>query len=130
MSNPSETTNASSDNPTVEVVVPEDFPRDPFPAALSGAQPKFAAREINGRYVVGLTPEERQERYLGCLDLIDQLTVYVKRKCVEKPEVTLPKWLDNVASRIPHQGWDLGRSEIDWMEKHLRARFAEAVEAH
>ncbi|CAE6895246.1 hypothetical protein R69927_05054 [Paraburkholderia domus] len=42
--------------------VPDDFPRDAAPAALAGAQPKLAARMINGRFVVGLTEEERMER--------------------------------------------------------------------
>ena len=35
-----------------EVLVPEDFPHDPFPAVLAGAQPKVVAREVDGRYVV------------------------------------------------------------------------------
>jgi hypothetical protein len=109
--------------PSGEVVVPSDFPRDPFPAALSGSQPKFSARFIDGQYVVGLTQEERKQRYLACADLVDQLTAYVKRKHSQRPDLTLSAILDNVASRIPYQGWDLGHSEIDWMVKHLRARF-------
>lgn len=112
-------------DPGGEIVVPSDFPRDPFPAALSGSQPKFSARLIDGQYVVGLTQEERKQRYLACVDLVDQLTAYVKRKHTQRPDVTLPAVLDNVASRIPYQGWDLGRSEIDWIVKHLRARFPE-----
>lgn len=122
-----ESSDAGSDTPTAEVTVPDDFPRDPFPAALSGTQPKFAARLIDGKYVVGLTPEERAERYLGCLDLVDQLTAYVNRKVAEKPEVTQSSVLDSLASRMPHQGWDLGKSELEWMEKHLRARFPSAA---
>jgi hypothetical protein len=31
--------------------IPDDFPGDPFPATLSGAQPKVAARLIDGEYV-------------------------------------------------------------------------------
>lgn len=45
-----------------EVSVPEDFPHDPVPAAIAGAQMKFAAREVDGRYVVGLTEDERRGR--------------------------------------------------------------------
>ncbi len=127
MSEQYESSDAGSDTPTAEVMVPEDFPHDPFPASLSGTQPKFAARLIEGRYVVGLTPEERAERYLGCLDLVDQLTAYVDRKTAEKPELTQSSVLDSLASRMPHQGWDLGKSELEWMEKHLRARFPSAA---
>ncbi|OYU44721.1 MAG: hypothetical protein CFE44_11435, partial [Burkholderiales bacterium PBB4] len=53
------------------IPVPEDFPRDPFPAALAGSQMKLAARLIDGRYVVGLTDEERYGRFLMCSDLVE-----------------------------------------------------------
>ncbi|MGF6937037.1 hypothetical protein OKW41_006199 [Paraburkholderia sp. UCT70] len=40
--------------------VPEDFPWDTTPASLGGAQPKLALRRMpDGRFVSGLTPEER-----------------------------------------------------------------------
>ncbi len=123
MSEKSKSTIVDSDTPTATVTVPDDFPHDPFPAALPGAQPKFAARLIDGRYVVGLTPEERTERYVGCLDLVDQLTAYVNRKIAEKPDLTQSSVLDSLSSRMPHQGWDVGKSELEWIEKHLRARF-------
>ncbi len=42
--------------------VPEVFPRGDTAATIPGAQPKFIARKIDGRYVVGLTKEERHER--------------------------------------------------------------------
>jgi hypothetical protein len=109
--------------PDGEIVVPSDFPRDPFPAALSGSQPKFSARLIDGRYVVGLTQEERKERYLACIDLVDQLTAYVNRKKAQKPDLPMSAILDNVAGRIAHQGWELGSVELDWIMKQLRSRF-------
>jgi len=109
--------------PDGEIVVPSDFPRDPFPAALSGSQPKFSARLIVGRYVVGLTQEERKERYLACMDLVDQLTAYVNRKHAQKTDPTMSAVLDNVAGRIAHQGSELGSVELNWIMKQLRARF-------
>ncbi len=127
MSEQYESTDAGCDTPTAEVTVPDDFPHDPFPASLAGAQPKVAARLIDGRYVVGLTPEERAERYVGCLDLVDQLTAYVNRKALEKPELTQSVVLDSLVSRMPHQGWNLGKAELAWMEMHLRARFSIAT---
>lgn len=128
MSEQSDSADGGGDQSTAEVVVPDDFPRDPFPASLAGAQPKVAARLIDGRYVAGLTPEERAERYVGCLDLVDQLTAYVNRKAVEEPELTQAAVLDSLASRMPHQGWDVGKTELQWMEKHLRARFPASAE--
>jgi hypothetical protein len=124
MHEPSESADAESNESTAGHAVPDDFPHDPFPSGLSGTQPKFSARLIEGRYVVGLTSEERVQRYLGCLDLVDQLTAYVHKKLAQKPDLTLTAVLDNLASRIPQQGWDLGRPELVWIEKHLRARFA------
>jgi len=112
-----------SSAPDGEIVVPSDFPRDPFPAALPGSQPKFSARLIDGRYVVGLTQEERKERYLACMDLFDQLRGYVTRKHAQKPDLTISAILDNVSGRIAHQGWELGSVELDWIMKQLRVRF-------
>jgi hypothetical protein len=56
--------------------VPDDFPTDPFPTALAGSHTKFPARLINGKYVVRLTAEERHQRYLHYLDLVNQLIEY------------------------------------------------------
>lgn len=124
MHEPTESVNAESKDSRAGHAVPDDFPHDPFPTALSGTQPKLAARLIEGKYVVGLTPEERAQRYLGCLDLVDQLTAYVHKKMAQKPDLTLTAALDSLASRIPQQGWDLGWTEVVWIEKQLRARFA------
>lgn len=109
--------------PDGEIVVSSDFPHDPFSTALSGSQPKFSALLIDGRYVVGLTHEERKERYLACMDLVDQLTAYVNRKHAQKPDLTMSAILDNVAGRIAHQVWELGSVELDWIMKQLRGRF-------
>lgn len=53
--------------------VPPDFPWDPTPALLSGTQPKLAGRMLDGRFVVGLTAEERFIRWDLCEDLARQL---------------------------------------------------------
>jgi hypothetical protein len=103
--------------------VPDDFPTDPFPAALAGSQTKFSARLIEGKYVVGLTAEERHQRYLHCLDLVNQLIAYTQRKREQKPEVPKADVLDDIVNRIPLQGWDLGTSEMEWIAKQLRQSF-------
>ena len=106
-----------------EVVVPDDFPRDPFPASLSGSQMKFAARKIDGRYVMGLTEDERQGRFLVCSDLVDQLVGYKERKQLERPDMTLHDLLDAIDLGIRRKGWELGASEFDWIMVRLRAKF-------
>jgi hypothetical protein len=106
-----------------KVVVPEDFPRDPFPASLSGTQMKFAARKIDGRYVVGLTDDERQGRFLMCSDLVDQLTAYAERKHRERKDLSMPALLDEIDRSMRRKGWELGASEFDWISGRLRAKF-------
>lgn len=117
MSDNNPATQPGSSAPDGEIVVPSDFPRDPFPAALSGSQPKFSARLIDGLYVVGLTQGERKDRYLACMDLVDQLTAYVNRKHAQKPDLTMSETLDDVTGRLTHQGWELGSVELEWNMK-------------
>ena len=105
------------------IAVPDDFPRDPFPAALAGSQMKLAAREIDGRYIVGLTDEERQARFLMCSDLVDQLVGYAQRKQRERPDQTLNELLDAIDLSMRRKGWRLGASEFDWIMVRLRAKF-------
>ena len=104
--------------------LPDDFPANPFPAALTGSQTKFSARLIHGKYFVGLTAEERHRRYLHCLDLVNQLIEYTQRKRVQKSEVPMADVLDDIVNRIPLQGWDLGTRELEWIGKKLRQSFA------
>ncbi|OYU45583.1 MAG: hypothetical protein CFE44_06750 [Burkholderiales bacterium PBB4] len=111
----------NADEPEMEV--PEDFPRDPFPAALAGSQMKLAARLIDGRYVVGLTDEERYGRFLMCSDLVEQLVAYVQRKQQERPDQSLNALLDSIDVSLRQKGWKLGSSEFDWIMVRLRAKF-------
>jgi len=53
--------------------IPDDIPHGGLTTAITGDQPKLAARLIDGRNVVGETEEERLERYLICEDLAMQL---------------------------------------------------------
>lgn len=104
--------------------VPGDFPVDLFPSALAGSQTKFSARVVDGRYMVGLTPEERSQHYLQCLDLLNQLIEYTQRKLNQKPQVARNEILDDIANRIPLQGWDLSAPEMQWIAKRLRQSVA------
>lgn len=119
----SDVTGEGAPDDELEVLVPEDFPHDPFPAVLAGAQPKVVAREVDGRYVVGLTEEERRGRYLMCLDLVEQLTGYTERKRIERHDLTLTRLLDEVDVGIRRKGWELGKVEFDWIMSRLRSHF-------
>jgi hypothetical protein len=120
MTDPSHSNDASN---FVSLQVPEDFPRYSFPASLSGAQPKFSARLIDGRYVVGPTEDELKARFLMCSDLVDQLTSYTERKRLERKDLTLVALLDQVDMGIRIKGWEVDKLELDWIMKQLRAKF-------
>ncbi|MFM0475668.1 hypothetical protein [Paraburkholderia strydomiana] len=64
---------------------PDDFPRDVTPASLSGAQPKLAARLIDGKFIVGQTDDERHERWAVCEDLAQQLVAKAQKDAAKHP---------------------------------------------
>lgn len=81
-----------------DVTVPDNFPRDQFPAALSGVQPKIAARLIDGEYVVA------------------------ERKRNERTDLTLPALLDAIDVSVSKKGWEVAGIELDWIMGRVRAR--------
>lgn len=95
--------------------IPESFPVDPWPAALSGAQPKLAVRLIDGQYIAGLTDAERLERYEICEDLAQQLVGYCRRKQSERPDEPLNSLLRKVEHSARGKGWDVSPVELTWV---------------
>jgi hypothetical protein len=104
--------------------VPEDFPHGDGIGSVAGAQPKFAARLIEGRYVVGETEEERLERYLICDDLAAQLSDYCRRKGSENPgwtkEFILQRTDQGVTSHIRSGRWDISIPEKGWVMQRCK----------
>lgn len=100
--------------------IPESFPMDPWPAALSGVQPKRAVRLIDGRYVAGLTDAERFERYEICEDLTQQLVGYCRRKQSERPDESLHSLLQKVERSARGKGWDISPVELTWVIGRVR----------
>lgn len=102
------------------LTIPEDFPHDPWPAAIGGTQLKFGARLIDGKYVVGLTPEERAERYDNCADLVQQLVAYCLRKLQADPPPKLDELLEKVERASSTKGWDVSPIELAWCMRMVR----------
>jgi 5'-deoxynucleotidase YfbR-like HD superfamily hydrolase len=102
--------------------VPESFPRDPWPAALSGAQPKLALQQVDGKYVAGVSAEEREARYVMCADLVEQLVAYCRRKQAERPEKPLETLLEQVDAAVRTKGWDTSPIELTWCMSQVRER--------
>ena len=103
--------------------IPADFPRDPSPASLAGMQPKFAARLIDSKLVVGLTHEELFRRYDTCEDLARQLVAYYARSASEHPdwskELILERIRDALRDKVAIGVWDLSASEQEWVMGRL-----------
>lgn len=95
-------------------LVPPDFPRR-GEGALSGVQPKLAARLIDGMFVAGETSEELVARFEACLDLATQLTELATRKRVQYAELPLKDYLRRLARGVVKKGWDLDRRELHWV---------------
>jgi hypothetical protein len=99
--------------------VPADFPRDPTPALLSGTHPKLAGRLIEGRFVVGLTAEERYIRWDMCEDLAQQLVAKTLKDAAKYPEHSREVTLRRMRRAIEGKDW-IERVETDWLMERLR----------
>jgi hypothetical protein len=104
--------------------VPESFPRDPWPAALSGAQPKLALRLEDGQYKSGISDEEREARYAMCADLVEQLVAYCRRKQAQQPEKPLETLLEQVDAAVRTRGWDTSPIELTWCMARVREQLS------
>lgn len=108
--------------------VPEDFPRVVPDVTMPGAQLKFAAREIDGRFVVGLTEEELCERWEYCEDLAQQLAARTQRKKAAGLISDLDVFYKETEQRVRGQGWDLSNDEVVWLMNRMRVLAASSQE--
>ena len=110
--------------------VPEDFPREPAPGAVPGAQPKLLVRETDGRYYTGLTDEELWTRYDACEDLAGQLAEYASRK-MSAPGLSLDDALGRVEkglkAKVGTGQWDFSHGEVTWLMKRTRELLSAAA---
>ena len=99
--------------------VPADFPWQPILTSLAGAQPKLAGRLINGKYVVGLTADERYVRWDMCEDLAQQLVSKALKDAAKFPRHSNDVTLGRVRRAVEDKGWTEG-TETDWLIERLR----------
>ncbi|WP_171911911.1 DUF2442 domain-containing protein [Paraburkholderia xenovorans] len=99
--------------------VPTNFPWDPTPALLSGTHPKLAGRLIDGRFVVGLTAEERFIRWDLCEDLAQQLVPKTLKDAAKYPQNSREVTLRRMRRAIANKEWT-ERLETDWLMERLR----------
>ncbi len=100
--------------------VPVDFPRGFTAPTVPGAQAKFMARKIDGRYVVGPTASELHERWVYCEDLAQQLAERTRRKRAAGLVSNLDVFHRETEHRVRGQGWGLSNDEVIWLMKRTR----------
>ena len=97
--------------------VPEDFPRESPIAALSGAQPKVAARFdiASGRYVSGQTDAELAARFDICEDLAQQLVAKCqKNRSTKYSSLSEREILERLLRQLWGTGWG-SDGEMAWV---------------
>lgn len=104
-------------------VIPDDFPREPMPGVVAGAQPKLLVHEMDGQYYTGLKDEELWTRYDVCEDLASQLAGYASRK-MSASGLSLDDALGRVEkgleTKVGTSQWDFSRGEMAWLMKRTR----------
>lgn len=104
-------------------VVPDDFPREPLPGIVPGAQPKLLVREKNGRYYAGLTDDELLTSYEVCEDLARQLSAYTSRKMRQfgwSFADAFAKIERGVNGKVSAGEWNFSPAETAWVMKRTR----------
>jgi hypothetical protein len=99
--------------------VPDDFPWETTPASLSGAQPKLAARLIDGKFIGGQTNDERYQRWEVCEDLAQQLVAKARKDAAKYPHHSREVALQRIRRAIEAKGWT-ERLETEWVMTRLR----------
>jgi hypothetical protein len=115
---------------TRQQVVSADFPREPSPGVVPGAQPKLLAREKDGRYFTGPTDEELRTRHEVCEDLARQLSAYTSRKMLQfgwSLADALAKVERSVNRKVSAGEWDFSPAEIAWVIKRTRELLSAAA---
>ena len=100
--------------------IPDDFPKEPPLAALTGAHPKLAVVFQDGVYKAEDAEEHIARRFDICDDLRQQLVGYSKRKLQERPDWTLDMYLVQLRASLPRKGWGLSPREMDWLVSRVR----------
>jgi hypothetical protein len=110
-------------HPKPEAQTPADFPQYTDLGAVAGVQPKYAARLIDGRYVVGLTVEEFYSRYTVSHDMVNQLVDLCQSELDERKNVDVGELFREVREGVAHtRDWGFTDAERHWMMVQLCSR--------
>lgn len=105
-----------------KVTVPTDFPRNPYPGAAAGAQPKLLARKVDDKYVVGLPEVELQQRYQYCRVLIARYAEYGNQLRSVHPDYSVRRIIEAVTAYAGADTRGLSDSELNWIMSGVLAQ--------
>jgi hypothetical protein len=80
---------------------------------------KFAGRLVDGKFVVGLTAEERYERWDFCEDFAQQLVAVALKDATKYPQHSRDVTLRRVRQGVEGKRW-VSVVEADWLMQRLR----------
>ena len=107
-------------HPKPSATTPADFPDDTELGSVSGVISKGLARKIDGKFVAGMTIQERHLRYEACFDMLNQIVDYCHRKRAEQPELEATELFHKVCGiLVGRQDWDFSPQEQLWMMTKL-----------
>ena len=106
-------------NPSTEI--PKDFPPRSTITSISGAQPKLALVEVEGRYYPeGATPDDRRIQYEMCEDLAHQGVIYCQRKLAEGVVADSAAALNRLHNGLQGKGW-CSAEQNAWIVRRVAA---------
>lgn len=96
-----------SQNDERYALVPDDFPRQIYSGAVSGAQPKYIMVKYSGKYYIpGNTPPELYERWDICEDLAKQFSKKsLESKAGKRAHMSEEEILQQYFDRLLEAGW-------------------------
>ena len=114
---------------TLSADIPEDFPARGTIASISGAQPKLALVEVEGRYYAdGITHEGRRAQYEMCEDLAHQGVVYCQRKLAEGVVADPTAALARLHTGLQGKDWCSAAQNV-WIVRRVAALFSRPAPA-
>lgn len=111
------------------MTIPDDFPREPVIAGLTGVQPKVAARldAVSGRYVTAPTAEHIQERYEICEDIAAQLVAKCRAKRDGKyAHLSESQILERLLAQLLGTTWGTAE-EMKWVIRSTAAQLGWSI---
>lgn len=109
-----------------DISIPDSFPRGEPEGGVGGAQQKFLARRIGGRFVCGATHNEVRIRYLTCADYINRITSHIWERL---PEVSIPMSVFIECLLLDFSTKGFSQREAQWMSIQVQQQVCSLVEA-